>query len=168
MGRSAKDQAKVFATNQLVVVLPAENTANLQKLEDLGKPGTKLLFAVADTPIGKVTLDSLDKMEKQFGAGFKAKVQANVVSNESGVKPIVSKVKLGEADAGVVYVTDAVAAPDLKTITIPAELNVISQLNVAPLVKATNGEQAAGFAGYLVSPEGQTILKKWGFLPGKS
>jgi len=158
---------QVFAMNQLVVILPAKNAANLQKLEDLAKPKMRVLVAVVDTPIGKVTLDMLDKMEKQFGAGYKAKVLANVVSNESGVKPIVSKIKLGEADAGIVYVTDKVSAPDLKTITIPPELNMVMQLNVAPLAKAANPEQAASFSAYLMSSEGQAILNKWGFLPGK-
>jgi molybdate transport system substrate-binding protein len=109
----------------------------------------------------------LDKMDKQFGSGFKTKVLANVVSNESGVNPIVSKLKLGEADAGIVYVTDAVGAPDLKTITIPPELNMVMQLNVAPLAKALNPDQATTFMAYMMAPEGQTILKKWGFLPGK-
>jgi molybdate transport system substrate-binding protein len=158
---------RIFATNQLVVILPANNSANLQKLEDLAKPGVRLLVAVVDTPIGKVTLNMLDKMDKQFGSGFKAKVLANVVSNEAGVNPIVSKLKLGEADAGIVYVTDAVGAPDLKTITISPELNMVMQLNVAPLAKAANPDQAASFTTYMMSPEGQTILKKWGFLPGK-
>lgn len=160
--------AKVFATNQLVVALPAQNPANLQTLADLAKPGVRLLVAVVDTPIGKVTLTSLDKMDKQFGAGFKEKVLANVVSNEAGVKPIVSKLLLGEADAGIVFVTDAVAAPALKTVSIPPELNVISQLNVAPLAAALHPQHAAGFAALVTSAEGQAILKKWGFMPGKS
>jgi molybdate transport system substrate-binding protein len=163
----ASDVAKVFALNQLVVILPANNSANIQKLEELAKPGVRLLVAVVDTPIGKVTQTMFDKMDKQFGTGYKTKVIANVVSNESGVKPIVSKIKLGEADAGIVYVTDAVGAPDLKTITIPPEFNMIMQLNVAPLAKAANPDQAASFTAFLVSPEGQLILKKWGFLPGK-
>jgi molybdate transport system substrate-binding protein len=159
---------RVFATNQLVVILPAKNSANLEKLEDLAKPGVRVLVAVVDTPIGKVTLDMLDKWDKQFGPGYKAKVMANVVSNEAGVKPIVSKIKLGEADAGIVYVTDAVSASELKTIAIAADLNMIMQLNVAPIAKAANPEQAAAFTAYLMSPEGQAILKKWGFLPGKA
>jgi molybdate transport system substrate-binding protein len=163
----ASGQPKVFAKNQLVVVLPAKNSADLQKLEDLAKPGVRVLVAVVDTPIGKVTLDLLDKVEKQIGAGYKTKVVANVVSNEAGVKPIVSKIKLGEADAGIVYVTDAVSAPELKTIAIPPELNMIMQLNVAPLAKAAQPEQAAAFTAYLMSPEGQATLKKWGFLPGQ-
>ncbi len=158
---------RIFATNQLVVILPANNPANIQKLEDLGNQGVRLLVAVADTPIGKVTLNMLDKMDKQFGSGYKGKVLANVVSNESGVKPIVSKIKLGEADAGIVYVTDATVAPDLKTITIPPALNMIMQLNVAPLAKAANSTHAASFTAFMMSTDGQAILKKWGFLPGK-
>ncbi len=127
-----------------------------------------MLVAVSDTPIGKVTLTSLDKMEQQFGAGFKDKVLANVVSNEAGVKPIVAKLQLGEADAGVVFVTDAVAAPKLRTLEIPPDMNVISQLNIAPLAEAPHGDGAAAFVAFVTSAEGQAILNKWGFLPGKS
>jgi molybdate transport system substrate-binding protein len=163
----AEGSAKVFARNQLVIVLPAENKAEIQSVEDLAKPGVHLLVAVTDTPIGKVTVTCFDKMDKQFGTGFKSKVEANIVSKESGVKPIVSKIKLGEADAGIVYVTDAVSAPELKTLQIPAELNMITQLNVAPLVKAANAEQAAQFAAFMISDEAQVILKKWGFLMPK-
>jgi molybdate transport system substrate-binding protein len=160
------DAPKVFARNQLIVILPANNPGNVQTLEDLAKPGLRLLIAVADTPIGKITITMLDKMETQFGSGFKSQVLANVVSTESGVKPIVSKIQLGEADAGIVYVTDAVSAPDLKTISIPSELNIVMQLNVAPLAESEYPEEAAAFCAYLLSPEGQAILAKWGFLPG--
>ncbi len=163
----AEGNPRIFATNQLVVILPANNPANIQNLEDLAKPGMRLLVAVADTPIGTVTLNMLDKWDKKFGPGYKDKVLANVVSNEAGVKPIVAKIKLGEADAGIVYLTDTASAPELKTILIPNELNMNTQLNVAPIVKAANPEHAASFTAYLMSAEGQTILKKWGFLPGK-
>jgi molybdate transport system substrate-binding protein len=162
----ASGTPKVFARNQLVVILPEKNTANVQTLQDLAKPGVRILIAVADTPIGKATTTMLDKMQKQFGAGYKSNVLANVVSTESGVKPIVSKIQLGEADAGIVYVTDAVSAPVLKTISIPAELNMVMQLNVAPLVAAANPDEAAAFSAYLVLAEGQAILNNWGFLPG--
>lgn len=164
----AAGTAKVFATNQLVVVLPPQNPAKIEKLEDLANSGVRLLVAVVDTPIGKVTQTSLDKMDKKFGSGFKDKVTANIASNEAGVKPIVSKLQLSEADAGIVFVTDAVAAPALKTVSIPPELNVINQLNVAPLAAALNPEHAAAFTAFVTSADGQAILKKWGFMPRKS
>lgn len=167
-GNVASGAAHVFAMNQLIVTLPPENPANLETLEDLANDGIRLLVAVVDTPIGKVTLTSLDKMEQQLGPGFKDKVLANVVSNEAGVKPIVSKLQLGEADAGIVFVTDAVAAPKLKTLSIPPDMNVISQLNIAPLAEALHPEDAAAFVAFVTSAEGQAILNKWGFLPGKS
>lgn len=160
--------ASVIASNQLVIILSPKNASNLQKLEDLANPGVKLLVANTDTPIGKVTLLAFDKMDKQFGNGFKNNVTANIVSNEPGVKPIVSKVKLDEADAGIVYVSDAVSAPDLKTIAIQAELNMVTKLNAAPLAKSENPDLAAAFTAYLVSAEGQVVLKKWGFLLGTS
>ena len=164
----AAGTASIIASNQLVIILSPKNASNLQKLEDLANPGVKLLVANTDTPIGKVTLLAFDKMDKQFGNGFKNNVTANIVSNEPGVKPIVSKVKLNEADAGIVYVSDAVSAPELKTITIQAELNVVTKLNAAPLAKSENPDLAAAFTAYLVSAEGQAVLKKWGFLPGTS
>jgi molybdate transport system substrate-binding protein len=163
----APGKARIFAMNKLVVILPTKNPANIEKLEDLAKPGIRLLIAVVDTPIGKVTLDILDKMEKKFGSGYKAKVIANVVSTESGVKPIVSKMKLGEADAGIVYITDFVSAPELKTVMIPDELNAVTQLNTAPIAKAAQPVRAESYSAFLISAEGQAILKKWGFLPGK-
>jgi molybdate transport system substrate-binding protein len=159
--------ARVFATNQLVVVMPPQNPANLEQLEDLAKPGVRVLVAVVDTPIGKITLTALDKMDKQIGSGFKEKVMANIVSNESGVKPIVSKLQLGEADAGIVFITDAVAAPTLKTLSISSELNLITQLNIAPIAQTSNPEHAAAFAAFVTSDAGQAVLKKWGFMPGK-
>jgi molybdate transport system substrate-binding protein len=87
------------------------------------------------------------------------------VSNEDNVKQVVAKVQLGEADAGIVYTSDAVAATDLKTIEIPAGLNVIARYPIAALTASANGGLAAEFMAYVLSAEGQTILKKWGFGP---
>ena len=163
----ASGTAKVFASNQLVVILSPKNAPNLQKLEDLANSGVKLLMGGEELPVGKATVAALDKMDKKFGAGYKDKVMGNVVSKEAGVKPIVSKVNLGEADAGIVYISDAVSAPALKSIAIPAELNMVTQLNVAPIAKAANAEMATAFTAYLVSADGQAILRKWGFMAGK-
>ncbi len=161
------DIAQVFLTNKLVVILPADNPAALEKLEDLANPGIKLVLAAEEVPVGKYSRQAFDLMDASFGTGFKDKVLANVVSNEDNVKQVVAKIQLGEADAGIVYTSDAIAAPDLKTIEIPADLNVIAKYPIAPLVNSENTELAAQFIEYVLSAEGQSVLAKWGFAPIK-
>ena len=156
-----------FLTNKLVVILPSNNPAGLNELEDLANPGVKLVLAAEEVPVGNYARQALDLMNGSFGTDFKDKVLANVVSNEDNVKQVVAKVQLGEADAGIVYTSDAVAAPDLKTVEIPAELNVIAKYPIAPLANSTNAELAKKFVDYVLSAEGQTILQKWGFAPVK-
>lgn len=159
----ARDAPQQFLNNKLVVILPKDNPAGLTSLEDLAKPGIKLVFAADAVPVGKYALQALDLMDAKFGSGYKTKVLANVVSNEDNVKQVVSKVQLGEADAGIVYTSDAIAAPDLKTIEIPAELNVIAKYPIAPLAKSENADLAKAFIAYVLSADGQTVLQRWGF-----
>jgi molybdate transport system substrate-binding protein len=166
-GLVAQDAVQIFLTNKLVVILPADNPAGITTLEDLAKPGIKLVLAAEEVPVGKYARQALDLMDASFGAGFKDKVLANVVSNEDNVKQVVAKVQLGEADAGIVYISDSIAAPDLKSIEIPANLNVIAKYPIAPLVKSANADLAAKFIEYVLSTEGQDILSKWGFAPIK-
>jgi molybdate transport system substrate-binding protein len=153
----------------LVVILPAKNPANIQTLQDLAKPGIKLDLADASVPVGNYARQTLTNLSKDatYGADYSTKVQANVVSNETDVKQVVSKVDLGEADAGIVYVTDAKAAPDLMTIAIPEPFNVVAKYPIAVVAKAPNADLAAAFVAYVLSPEGQTMLAKWGFGPAK-
>ena len=159
--------SQIFLTNKLVVILPADNPAGLEKLEDLANPGIKLVLAAEEVPVGNYARQALDLMNGSFGIDFKDKVMANVVSNEDNVKQVVAKVQLGEADAGIVYTSDAVAAPDLKTVEIPTELNVTAKYPIAALADSTNADLAQAFVEYVLSPEGQNILQKWGFAPVK-
>lgn len=161
------DVAQVFLSNKLVVILPADNPAALEKLEDLANPGIKLVLAAEEVPVGKYARQALDLMDASFGTGFKDKVLANVVSNEDNVKQVVAKVQLGEADAGIVYVSDSIAAPELKSIEIPTNLNAVAKYPIAPLVKSENADLAAKFIEYVLSSEGQAVLAKWGFAPIK-
>jgi molybdate transport system substrate-binding protein len=78
---------------------------------------------------------------------------------------VVAKVQLGEGDAGIVYVSDAVAAPDLLTLSIPDQYNVVAKYPIAALTSAPNPELAAAFVDYVLSADGQAILQKWGFTP---
>lgn len=154
-----------FLTNKLIVILPADNPAELETLEDLAKSGIKLVLAAEEVPVGNFARQALDLMNDSFGTDFKDKVLANVVSNEDNVKQVVTKVQLGEVDAGIVYTSDAVPAPDLQTIEIPSELNVIAKYPIAPLVNSENAELSQAFIDYVLSAEGQAILAKWGFGP---
>ena len=161
------DVSQVFLSNKLVVILPVDNPAVLEKLEDLANPGIKIVLAAEEVPVGKYARQALDLMDASFGTGYKDKVLTNVVSNEDNVKQVAAKVQLGEADAGIVYMSDVVAAPELKSIEIPAELNVIAKYPIALLIKSENADLAAKFIEYVLSTEGQAVLTKWGFAPIK-
>ena len=160
---------KDFATNLLTVILPPSNPANVQTLQDLAKPGLKLVLEDPSVPAGNYTRQILTNMSKDstYGTDFSTKVLANVVSNETDVKQVVAKVDQGEADAGIVYVTDASAQPDLKTISIPANYNVIAHYPITVLEKAPNSDLAAAFVAYVLSADGQAVMKKWGFSPAQ-
>ncbi len=155
----------IFLTNQLVVILPADNPAALDGLDGLAAPGLKLVLAAEEVPVGNYARQSLELMNAQYGADFSERVLSNVVSNEDNVKQVVAKVQLGEADAGIVYTSDAVAAPELRQIQIPAGLNIIAKYPVAPLAGSPNADLAGDFIAFVLSADGRAILKKWGFLP---
>jgi molybdate transport system substrate-binding protein len=161
----APEAPKIFLTNQLVVILPKDNPAGVTSLEDLAKPGLKLVLAAEEVPAGRYTRQVLDQLNARLGADYKNKVLANVVSNENNIRQAVTKVQLGEADASIVYVSDAVAAPELQRIAIPADVNVIAQYPIAVLKGSANSELANEFITYVLSAAGQATLQKWGFTP---
>jgi len=148
-----------FLTNRLVVITPTDNPAGLSMFGELTAPGLKLVLAAEEVPVGRYTRLMLDNA----GADFKKQVLANVVSNENSVKQVLAKVQLGEADAGIVYASDAVAAPELPVIDIPSELNVLAEYPIATLTNSPYPEMADAFVAFVLSPEGQAILQKWGF-----
>jgi len=156
---------KIFLTNQLVVILPEANPAGIVSLEDLATPGLKLVLAAEEVPAGRYARQILEHLNDLYGTDYKDSVLANVVSNEDNIRQAVTKVQLGEADASIVYVSDAVAVPELLRIEIPAEMNVIAEYPIAPVSETTNVDLANEFIGYVLSPAGQAALKKWGFTP---
>jgi molybdate transport system substrate-binding protein len=156
---------QIFLTNRLVVILPKDNPAGITSLEDLGKPNLKLVLAAEEVPAGRYARLVLDNLNAMFGADYKDKVLANVASNEDNIRQAVTKVQLGEADASIVYVSDAIAVPELGQIEIPVDANVLAEYPIAPLVESANAELAKDFVAYVLSPAGQAILKKWGFTP---
>jgi molybdate transport system substrate-binding protein len=94
-------------------------------------------------------------------------VEARVVSRELNVRQVLSKVALGEADAAIVYRTDAAAAGrEVEVMPIPAELNVIAEYPVAVVGHAREPGLAREFVDLLLSPAGQETLARFGFKPG--
>lgn len=155
----------VFARNRLVVVVPA-GSPRVKGLKDVARPGVKVLVAGPSVPVGRYTTQALAKLGAAglYGDDFQARVQANVVSQETNVRAVLSKVALGEADAGFVYVTDATtAAQRVQVIDIPERYNVVAEYPIGVVTKSAAALQAKAFVDLVLGPEGQAILRKYGF-----
>jgi molybdate transport system substrate-binding protein len=163
--------AKTFAHNKLVVVMPKNNPGKVTTLQDLAKPGIKVVLAASTVPVGAYAITFLDNAsaDPSFGASYKDNVLKNVVSYEADVKSVLSKVSLGEADAGIVYTTDAATAADTTTtLAIPDNLNVIAIYPIAPVKASKNATVAQQFVDYVNGPDGQAVLASYGFAAGSS
>jgi len=162
----------IFARNRLIVIVPASNPGNVSALADLGRPGVRLTLAAPSVPVGKYARAAFAVMARNiavFGPGFAARVAKNVVSNELDVKAVASKVVLGEADAGVVYVTDVTpkVAPRVKTIAIPSPYNQIATYPIAVVKGSANATLAQQFIAYVLSSPGRDTLRRANFIvPG--
>jgi len=161
--------AKIFVKNRLVVIFPKDNPGGLTALKDLAKPGLKLDLADKSVPVGQYALDFLDKAVKDpgFDPQYKDNVLKNVVSYEENVKAVVTKVSLGEADAGIVFVTDFTAdvAPKIGKLDIPDALNTVAVYPIAPISDSKNPDLAKAFIALVLSPDGQAVMAKYGFIP---
>jgi len=159
--------ARIFARNQLVIVVPKGNPAGVESIADLPK-AKRLVIGTPEVPIGNYTLQILDKASAKLGKDFKDKVMAQVVSRELNVRQILAKVTLGEADAAVVYRTDALTAKDkLEVIAIPADLNVVAEYPIAVLKVAPHPKLAAAMVDLVLSSDGQKRLAAAGFTTAK-
>jgi molybdate transport system substrate-binding protein len=140
----------VFAHNQLAIVTAPSNPLHLTTLKALAKPGLKVVLAGPTVPVGKAA-------KKALAA---AKVTVKPVSLEDAVTGVVTKVRLGEADAGIAYVTDLAGATDVGGQPIDG---TTTDLAVSAIRGAAAPDDADAFIGFLQSTEGQTILKSFGF-----
>ncbi|HYZ90145.1 MAG TPA: molybdate ABC transporter substrate-binding protein [Myxococcales bacterium] len=156
---------RIFARNEPVIVVPKGNPAAIGSLRDLPR-AQRIVIGTPEVPIGEYTLRILDAASRRFGADFGARVEARVVSREVNVRQVLSKVALGEAEAAIVYRTDAAVSKAVEVISIPPELNVVAQYPVAVVSGAKEAALGREFIELLLSPAGQEILARFGFLPG--
>jgi molybdate transport system substrate-binding protein len=153
----------VFATNKLIVLVPRSNPAHITTVYDLRREGIKLVIGDRTVPIGSYTRQILDAL------GITTDVMKNVVSQETDVKGIVTKVALGEADAGFVYLTDAKpVASRTRSIALPAWAQPPVRYELAVVKASSNLSAAKAFVKKVTSKRGRQLLSKAGFgLPKK-
>ncbi len=161
---------RLLATSKLVVIVPPGASPKVASINDLVKTGTKIVVADPSVPAGNYTVQALDKMsaDKAYGADFKERVLANVVSRENNVRQVLTKVQLGEADAGFVYVTDAKApgasgSGKVGTLDIPDEYNVVAHYYIAPVIATPHATASLRFIKYTLTEDGQKVLESFGF-----
>lgn len=148
----------VFTRNALVLIVPRANPAHIKSVYDARRKGVKLVVAAKGVPVGDYTVQVLQKL-KLTGA------LRNVVSQETDVREVLAKVALNEADAGFVYSTDARTVPKkVRTMAIPPRGRPSVEYGICVVLR---GDKAAGhsFVKRVLSPAGQKILRRFGFLP---
>jgi molybdate transport system substrate-binding protein len=155
----------VFTCNEPVVVVRPALAATIKTLADLPR-AERIVIGTPEVPIGSYTLQILQKATAKYGADFGARVQAKVASRELNVRQVLAKVVLGEADAGVVYRSDAMAAAGkVQVLAIPPELNVMAEYPIAVLKSAPNPALARQWLDLVKSAAGVAALREAGFLP---
>lgn len=143
---------RIFTANQLAIAVPPGNPAGITELIDLQSPDVTLIICNEVVPCGAAAVALFERNN----------LSVTTSSLEPDVRAVLTKVIADEADAGIVYRTDAIVADDqVEEISIPEENNVINTYPIALTTQAKNGSQA--FVDFVLSDEGQEILRTWGF-----
>jgi molybdate transport system substrate-binding protein len=154
---------RVFAHNELVIAKP-RGAAAPNALPSLPEC-KRIVIGTESVPVGRYARRMLERADRALGAGFAARVMNAIVSQEANTRLVLAKVSLGEADAGIVYRTDALAAAsNVDLVAIPAELNERAQYVIAELEGRAHPRLAAAFIALASSARGQAILQRFGFL----
>jgi molybdate transport system substrate-binding protein len=147
-----------FASNRLVLIVPSTNPAAIESAEDLVSDGTRLVLAAEGVPVGDYARDALAAL------GLSAALE-NVVSNEDDVKGVSAKVAVGEADAGIVYATDAVPLGDaVRVIELPDRAQPTIEYQAAVVAGTDDEDAATAFVEQLLSEHGRAALRRAGFV----
>lgn len=153
----------IFAHNRLALVVPRGNPSAILGLEDLPR-ARRIVVGDPSVPIGSYTVRLLDAASARYGPGFRQSVEARVASRELNVRQVLAKVSLGEADAGIVYRSDALAArATVEPVPIPADLNLDASYPIAALRNGPRQDLAAAFIRLVLSTSGRDLLARHGF-----
>ena len=159
----------IFTRNKIALIIPRDNPAGIKNLSDLAKPDLKIVIGTRDVPVGDYALQIIDKLanDSAYGPDYREKVMDNVISQETTVSYIVTKLALGEADVGFAYVSDVTRdlASRVDKIEIPDEYNVVAEYPIGLLEDCRYPVQARKFIDLVRSDEGSSVLEKYGFSP---
>jgi molybdate transport system substrate-binding protein len=152
--KAAHGNPRVFATNHLQMVVPPGNPAGITTFSDLDRPGVKYVVCVDTAPCGKLAVKVLAASD----------ITTKPVSEEVDVKAVLSKVELDEADAGLVYATDAVAGGDkVKTVDVPTSKENLTTYPIAALSGAKKPQLAQDWVDLVTGARGRKVLSDAGF-----
>lgn len=144
---------EVFATNTLVVAVPAGNPGGVEELADLAADGVTVVLCAVEVPCGAASQRLLGN----------AGVSVAPASFEQNVTAVLTKVAAGEADAGLVYATDVEGEPDVESFVPEGAADVVNRYPIAALERATVPAAAAAFVAFVCGPDGQAVLAEHGF-----
>lgn len=143
----------LFATNTLVLVVPAGDPGGVDALDDLADPDLAVVLCAAEVPCGAASQTLLSN----------AGVEASVDSYEQNVTAVLTKVAAGEADAGLVYVTDAATTGDVETIDVAGADAVVNRYPIVALADSAHPEAADAFVAFVRGEDGREVLASLGF-----
>lgn len=143
---------RVFATNRLTLVVPTGNPGDVSGLADLAEPDLAVVLCAAEVPCGAAS----GQLAQAAG------VTPRVDSYEQNVTAVLTKIATGEADAGLVYVTDAAGSDDVETVPTVGADDVVNRYPIVALAEART-PAAAAFVDHVLSPAGRAVLERWGF-----
>lgn len=155
----------VLCRNELVVITPAGDRT-VGTFADLSR-AERVVVGDDAVPVGRYTQQLLARAGATLGAAWRREVEAHVVSRESNVRGVRARVEMGEADAAIVYRTDAVGSSALRIVEIPEGLSAPAEYLIAPVARSPRGELARRFVDHATGPAGQRELERHGFLPAR-
>lgn len=154
---------QIIAHNHLVIVVPQNNPADLETVQDLPH-AERIVLGTPEVPIGMYTKRFLELAHRQMRTHFRAEVVERTVSQESNVRQVLAKVELGEADAAIVYRTDASPKREVQVINIPEDLNPRADYHMGMLAQSDQPIYAQKWLRFVASNHGKSVLLKHGFL----
>lgn len=169
LGLMNNSSVSIFTRNKLSLIIPKDNPAEISNLRDIVKPGVKIVIGTKDVPVGDYALQIIDKLgnDSAYGPEYKEKVLANIISQETNVNYVVTKIALGEADVGFAYVSDVTQelSSRVSQIEIPDEYNIIAEYPIGITAESRYAAEALDFINLVKSEEGRAVLERYGFSP---